>query len=132
MSTVEDATDGELVAHAGSIEAPGPDRAAFDAVALVRFKREHGRWPSVDEAIAVTGSSLVIGRTGLEGSIVLPEDPMRAWHEWANAEAEARHQRLLDRMEENRLRAEERHDEFVAEMRAWAVELGLTRGPSDA
>jgi hypothetical protein len=112
-----------------------PARSTFDPVALVRFKREHGRWPSVDEAIAVTGSSLVIGRTGLEGSIVLPEDPQRAWHEWADAEngrrhadaeaeAERRHAEVLARIEAQRWTPEQA-EAFISEMRQLAKALGL-------
>jgi hypothetical protein len=124
------------MAHDGRVEATdlspvesgdldrAPDRAAFDAVALVRFRREHGRWPTVDEAIAVTGSVL-IGRTGLEGSIVMPEDPTRAWAEWTNAEAERRHAELLARIAESHRRSEEQRDEFIAQLQALARELGV-------
>jgi hypothetical protein len=119
----------------GELQTPG--RAAFDAVELIRWRRQHGRWPTVEEAVAMKGRSIVIGASTLPGSIVMPTDPTGAWAEWQDAQAEQRHadaeaaarhrhQEMLGRIEASHRRSEEQRDEFIAELRQLADELGLT------
>jgi hypothetical protein len=47
------------------------------AVELIRWRVEHGRWPTLDDVSDVEGAVL-IGRPDLTSSVFMPDDPA-AW-----------------------------------------------------
>jgi hypothetical protein len=66
-------------------------------VALVRWRVEHVRWPTLDD-VARPEDSVLVGRSDLDGSLIMAADPTMAWTLYAEAEAELRHAEVSARL----------------------------------